>query len=55
MPHGLPLSKLGKAVVERVDYRLDISTLEKDASATQLGLNDIGAARLELQRPLAVR
>ncbi len=43
-----------KAVVERIDYRLDINTLEKDTSAAQLGLNDIGAARLKLQRPLLV-
>ena len=43
-----------KAVVERIDYRLDITTLEKDTTATQLALNDIGAARLKLQRPLLV-
>jgi sulfate adenylyltransferase subunit 1 (EFTu-like GTPase family) len=43
-----------KAVVERIDYRLDITTLEKDTAATQLALNDIGAARLKLQRPLLV-
>jgi sulfate adenylyltransferase subunit 1 (EFTu-like GTPase family) len=43
-----------KAVVERVDYKLDITSLERDTSATQLGLNDIGAARLKLQRPLIV-
>jgi sulfate adenylyltransferase large subunit len=43
-----------KAVVERLDYRLDITTLERDTSATQLALNDIGAARLKLQRPLIV-
>jgi sulfate adenylyltransferase subunit 1 len=43
-----------KALVECIDYRLDIDTLEHDASAEKLALNDIGAARLKLQRPLLV-
>ena len=43
-----------KAVVERIDYRLDINTLDRDTSAAQLALNDIGGARLKLQKPLVV-
>jgi len=43
-----------KAVVERIDYKLDINTLDRDTSATQFALNDIGGARFKLQKPLIV-
>ena len=43
-----------QAVVERIDYKLDINTLDRDTTATQFALNDIGGARFKLQKPLVV-
>lgn len=38
--------------VREVLYRIDINTLHRDESATQLALNDIGRVRLRCTRPL---
>jgi bifunctional enzyme CysN/CysC len=40
------------AMVEHLDYRLDINTLHRDESATSLSLNEIGRVRLRTQVPL---
>jgi bifunctional enzyme CysN/CysC len=41
-----------KAVVQRLDYRLDINTLHRDETATSLSLNEIGRVHLRTQTPL---
>ena len=43
-----------RAVIEFIDYRLDVNTLEREAGVTQFNLNDIGRVRLKTLRPLMV-
>ncbi|HUA03572.1 MAG TPA: adenylyl-sulfate kinase [Solirubrobacteraceae bacterium] len=45
-------TRSARAVVEEVRYRIDVNTLHRDASASQLGLNDIGRVRLRTTVPL---
>jgi bifunctional enzyme CysN/CysC len=40
------------AVVELLEYRLDVNTLHRDESASDLALNEIGRVRLRCQSPL---
>ena len=42
-----------RAVVEEVVDRVDVHTLQPDAEATELALNDIGRVRLRTSKPLA--
>jgi sulfate adenylyltransferase subunit 1 len=42
------------AVVEGIDFRLDVNTLAREAGVTTFRLNDIGRIRLKSQKPLAV-
>jgi sulfate adenylyltransferase subunit 1 len=46
-------TRVVKAIVDRVNYRLDIETLARD-EADSLGLNEIGGVTLRLAAPLAV-
>jgi sulfate adenylyltransferase subunit 1 (EFTu-like GTPase family) len=41
-----------RAMVTDLAYRLDVNTLHRDESASQLGLNDIGRVRLRATAPL---
>jgi bifunctional enzyme CysN/CysC len=45
-------SRTVKAMVSELHYRLDVNTLHRDESATQLGLNEIGRIRLRLTQPI---
>jgi len=45
-------TRWARAVVGELRYRLDINTLERDATATGLGLNEIGRVRLRVTAPL---
>jgi bifunctional enzyme CysN/CysC len=45
-------TRSARAVVEEVRYRIDVNTLHRDASASQLGLNDIGRIRLRTTVPM---
>ncbi|HVS29430.1 MAG TPA: GTP-binding protein [Solirubrobacteraceae bacterium] len=47
-------SRTARAVVEELRHRIDVHTLEPVPGASELGLNDIGRARLRLSSPLAV-
>jgi bifunctional enzyme CysN/CysC len=40
------------ATVSNVDYRMDVSTLHRDTSASSLSLNEIGRVSLRTQQPL---
>ena len=41
-----------KAIVRDLHYRLDVNTLHRDESATQLGLNEMGKVTMRLTQPL---
>src|SRR5712692_3806564 len=41
-----------KAIVTDLHYRIDVNTLHRDESATQLGLNEVGRVRLRLTQPI---
>jgi len=45
-------SRTVKAMVSELHYRLDVNSLHRDESATQLGLNEIGRIRLRLTQPI---
>jgi len=45
-------SRTVKAIVTDLHYRIDVNTLHRDESATQLGLNEIGRVRLRLTQPI---
>jgi sulfate adenylyltransferase subunit 1 (EFTu-like GTPase family) len=41
-----------KGIVTDLHYRIDVNTLHRDESATQLGLNEIGRIRMRLTQPI---
>jgi bifunctional enzyme CysN/CysC len=43
-----------KGLVDAIEYRLDVNTLEVDNEATSLGLNEIGRVRLRTSQPIFV-
>ncbi len=43
-----------RVVLEAIDYRLDVNTLERETGVTQFNLNDIGRVRLKTLRPLMI-
>ena len=45
-------TRTARVLVKELQYRLDVNTLHRDESATQLGLNDIGRVRLRCTQPL---
>ncbi len=56
---GTPLlvkhtTKIVRATVEALHYKMDVNGLRRDESATHLALNDIGRVRLHTTEPLAI-
>jgi bifunctional enzyme CysN/CysC/sulfate adenylyltransferase subunit 1 len=45
-------TRLGRALVKDIQYRLDVNTLHRDQSTTELGLNEIGRVQLRTTVPL---
>jgi bifunctional enzyme CysN/CysC len=45
-------TKTAKAIIRDLHYRLDVNSLHRDESATQLGLNEIGRITLRVTQPL---
>jgi len=45
-------TKWGRAMVKDLQYRLDVNTLHRDASASELVLNEIGRVRLRTTTPI---
>ena len=45
-------TRWARAMVAELSYRLDVNTLSKDESATELALNEIGRVRLRITAPL---
>ncbi len=47
-------TRWARALVKEIDYRIDINTLHRDETATELALNEIGRVRLRTTQPLFV-
>ncbi|MFK5690578.1 sulfate adenylyltransferase subunit 1 [Ornithinimicrobium sp. LYQ92] len=47
-------TRVAKAVVRDIDYRLDVNSLHRDQEAGELGLNELGRVTLRVQQPLMV-
>lgn len=47
-------SKTVKALLTRIDYRIDVNSLERIRAVTQLHMNDIARVGFKLQQPLVV-
>ncbi len=45
-------TRVTKAIVRDLQYRLDVNTLHRDEAAAQLGLNEIGRVSLRVTQPL---
>ena len=45
-------TRMARAMVKDMRYRLDVNTLHRDEGAAQLGLNDIGRLQLRTTQPL---
>ncbi|MBA2570648.1 MAG: sulfate adenylyltransferase subunit CysN [Chloroflexi bacterium] len=45
-------SRTVRATIDELRYRMDVNTLHSDRAATELGLNEIGRARLRTSAPL---
>ena len=45
-------SRMGRALVQNLHYRLDVNTLHRDLEAPALGLNEIGRVELRVTVPL---
>ncbi len=45
-------TRTARAIVQDLEYRLDINTLHRDQSADALSLNEIGRIRMRTQQPL---
>ena len=43
-----------RAVIDAIDYRLDVNTLERETGVSEFALNDIGRVRIKTARPLPV-
>ncbi|HET9094697.1 MAG TPA: sulfate adenylyltransferase, partial [Solirubrobacteraceae bacterium] len=47
-------TRSAKAIVDRLEYRVDVNTLERDTEAAELALNEIGRVHLRSSTPLVV-
>jgi sulfate adenylyltransferase large subunit len=47
-------TRSAKAIIDRLEYRVDVNSLERDPEAPQLALNEIGRVHLRSSTPLVV-
>ena len=47
-------TRSARAMIKDIQYRLDVNTLHRDETATQLTLNDVGRIQLRTMQPLMV-
>ncbi len=47
-------TRSARAVVDKLEYRVDVNSLDRDHEAAQLGLNEIGRVHLRSSAPLVV-
>jgi bifunctional enzyme CysN/CysC/sulfate adenylyltransferase subunit 1 len=45
-------TRMGRALVKDIQYRLDVNTLHRDQDTKELGLNEIGRIQLRTTVPL---
>ena len=47
-------TRSARAVIDKLEYRVDVNSLDRDPEATELGLNEIGRVHLRTSTPLVV-
>jgi bifunctional enzyme CysN/CysC len=47
-------TRWARAMVRELDYRIDVNTLHRDESATELSLNEIGRVQLRVTQPMFI-
>jgi sulfate adenylyltransferase subunit 1 len=47
-------TRSARAVIDRLEYRVDVNSLDRDPDATELRLNEIGRVHLRSSTPLVV-
>jgi sulfate adenylyltransferase large subunit len=47
-------TRSARAVIDKLEYRVDVNSLDRDPNAPQLGLNEIGRVHLRTSTPLVV-
>jgi sulfate adenylyltransferase large subunit len=47
-------TRSARAVIDKLEYRVDVNSLDRDSEAPQLGLNEIGRVHLRTSTPLVV-
>ena len=47
-------TRSAKAIIDKLEYRVDVNTLDRDPGAGELGLNEIGRVHLRSSTPLVV-
>jgi sulfate adenylyltransferase large subunit len=47
-------TRSAKAIIDKLEYRVDVNSLDRDPEATQLALNEIGRVHLRSSTPLVV-
>ncbi len=47
-------TRSARAIIDKLEYRVDVNTLDRDPAADQLGLNEIGRVHLRSSAPLVV-
>ena len=47
-------TRSARAVIDKLEYRVDVNSLDRDPDATELRLNEIGRVHLRSSTPLVV-
>jgi sulfate adenylyltransferase subunit 1 (EFTu-like GTPase family) len=47
-------TRSAKAIIDKLEYRVDVNSLDRDPTATELALNEIGRVHLRSSAPLVV-
>ena len=47
-------TRSAKAIIDKLEYRVDVNSLDRDPEATELALNEIGRVHLRSSTPLVV-
>jgi bifunctional enzyme CysN/CysC len=47
-------TRSAKAIIDKLEYRVDVNSLDRDPAATELTLNEIGRVHLRSSTPLVV-
>jgi len=50
--YSAPHDKEGPAIINEIDYRLNVNTLERESPVSELQTNDIGLVRIKTLQPV---